>query len=110
MTHSVVDPSTFFESTEVQCARCGQRNDFGSSEQLYFADGSHRCIHCGFLLIQHLLRKMGKMWEMVETDPEWRALLRAGRVAEVTRRLDALVPIEPDAAFSPTARRSSKPS
>jgi hypothetical protein len=106
MTHSVVDPSTFFESTEVQCARCGQRNDFGPSERLYFADGSHRCIHCGFLFIQHLLRKMGKMREMVETDPEWRALLRAGRVAEVTRRLDALVPIEPDAVLSPTPRRS----
>jgi ribosomal protein S27AE len=97
-----VDPSSFFANARVPCPRCGQQNDFGSSERLYFADSSVRCVRCGFLLIEHLLRKMEKLREKIDSDPEWRALLRSGRGAEVLRRLDALVPIEPDGASSPT--------
>jgi hypothetical protein len=90
----MVDPSAFFESSEVPCARCGKVNDFGSSESLYFADGSKRCIHCGFLFVRHILQQMAKMREMIENDPEFAALIRAGRMAEIKRRLDDLVPIE----------------
>ena len=39
---------------------------------------------------------MAKMMEMLEIDPEWIALIRAGRNEEVKRRLDELVPIEDD--------------
>lgn len=90
----MVDPSTLFESSKVPCARCGKMNDLGSSERLYFADGSTRCVHCGFLFIRHMLRQMAKMREMLENDPECAALIRAGRIAEVKRRLDNLVPVE----------------
>ncbi len=90
----MVDPSTVFESGKVPCARCGKVNDLGSSELLYFADGSKRCVHCGFLFIRHLLRQMAKMREMIENDPECAALIRDGRIAEIKRRLDDLVPVE----------------
>ena len=102
MIHNGVDPSEFFASAQLRCARCGQQNDFGSRKRLYFANGSQRCTHCGFLFIEHLLRKISKMREMIASDPEWRALLRAGRHAEVQRRLEALVPIETDGAGPPT--------
>ena len=39
---------------------------------------------------------MAKMMEMLETDPEWVALIRAGHNEEAKRRLDELVPIEDD--------------
>jgi DNA-directed RNA polymerase subunit RPC12/RpoP len=90
----MVDPSTFFESSKVPCARCGKVNDLGSSERLYHADGSTRCLHCGFLFIRHTLRQMAKMKELLQNDPDFAALIRAGRVAEVKRRLDNLVPVE----------------
>ena len=90
----MADPSKFFESGKVPCARCGKVNDLGSSELLYHADGSKRCVHCGFLFIRHLIRQMAKMREVLENDPEWGALIRAGRLAEVKRRLDDLVPVE----------------
>ena len=91
----MVDPSTLFEGIKVQCARCGKVNDLGSRS--YFADESTRCVHCGFLFIRHSLRQMAKMREMLENDPEWVALIRAGRFAEVKRRLDKLVPLEGEA-------------
>ena len=90
----MADPSTFFESSKVPCARCGKVNDFGSSESLYFADKSKRCVHCGFLFIRHMFRQMAKMTEMIENDPEFAALIHSGRTAEAKRRLDDLVPIE----------------
>jgi DNA-directed RNA polymerase subunit RPC12/RpoP len=90
----MVDPSRFFESSEVPCARCGKVNDLGSSERLYHADGSTRCVHCGFLFIRHSLRQMAKMQEMIQNDPEFVALIRAGRMAEVKRRLNDLIPVE----------------
>ena len=90
----MVDPSTLFESSKVPCACCGTVNDLGSSKGLYFADGSIRCVHCGFLFIGHILRQMAKMREMLENDPECAALLRAGRIAEFKRRLDNLIPVE----------------
>jgi DNA-directed RNA polymerase subunit RPC12/RpoP len=90
----MVDPSKFFESGQTACARCGQVNDLGSSEALYWADDSRRCEHCGFLFIRHKNRQMAKTMEMLKTDPEWTDLIRAGRIEEVKRRLDKLVPLE----------------
>jgi hypothetical protein len=104
-----VSPATFFASAKLPCPRCGQENDFGSSEQLYFADSSRRCVHCGFPLIAHLLRKIEKMREKLDSDPAWRALLRAGRYKEMRRRLDALVPSEPEGTSSPTSGNGSCP-
>jgi DNA-directed RNA polymerase subunit RPC12/RpoP len=92
----MVDPSKFFESGQTTCDRCGQVNDLGSSEAMYWADDSRRCAHCGFRFIRHKLRQMAKMRELLEGDPEWAALLRSGRYAESKRRLDELVPIEDD--------------
>jgi len=60
-------------------------------------------------MIEHWLRKMAKLREKIDSDPEWRALLRAGRQAEVLRRLDTLVPIEPDGASSPVSGNDSSP-
>ena len=94
MRRTMADPSTIFESSKVPCARCGKVNDLGSSELLYFADGSKRCVHCGFLFIRHMLRRMAKMRELIENDPEFAALIRAVRIAEINRRLDELVPVE----------------
>ena len=37
---------------------------------------------------------MAKMREMIENDPEFAALIRTSRMAEIKRRLDDLVPIE----------------
>ncbi|MCX5676492.1 MAG: hypothetical protein NTX87_15940 [Planctomycetota bacterium] len=90
----MVDPSKFFESGQTTCARCGQVNDLGSSEALYWADDSKRCKHCGFHFIRHKNRQMAKTLEMLKTDPEWADLIRAGRLEEFKRRLDKLVPIE----------------
>jgi len=92
----MIDPSKFFESGQTVCDRCGQVNDLGSSEALYWADGSHRCEHCGFLFIRHKTRQMAKMVELLKIDPEWVELIRAGRNEEAKRRLDQLVPIEDD--------------
>ena len=60
-------------------------------------------------MIEHGLRKMAKLREKIDSDPEWRALLRAGRQAEVLRRLDALVPLEPDGASSLVSGNDSQP-
>ena len=90
----MVDPSKFFESGQMTCARCGKVNDLGSSEALYWADDSKRCENCGFLFIRHKNRQMAKTMEMLKTDPEWADLIRAGRNEEIKRRLDQLVPIE----------------
>ena len=91
----MVAPSTFFESSKVSCARCGKLNDLGSSERLYHADEATRCLHCGFLFIRHTIRQMAKMKELLQNDDtEFAALIRAGRMAEVKRRLDNLVPVE----------------
>ena len=90
----MVDPSKFFQSGQTACARCGQVNDLGSSEALYWADDSRRCEHCGFLFIRHKNRQMAKTMEMLKIDPEWADLIRAGRNEEIKRRLDELVPID----------------
>ena len=92
----MVDPSKFFESGQTTSARCGQVNDLGSSEALYWADESKRCEHCGFLFIRHKNRQMAKLMEMLKANPEWVDLVRSGRNEEVKRRLDVLVPIEKD--------------
>ena len=94
----MVDPSKFFESGQTTCAQCGQVNDLGSSEALYWADDSKRCKHCGFLFIRHKNRQMAKTLELLKTDPEWGDLIRTGRNEEIKRRLDELVPIDDESS------------
>ena len=67
----MVDPSTFFQHGRVPCKKCGQMNDFGSSEALYYADLSTPCAHCGFRFLEHMDRQMHKLMEMADKDPEW---------------------------------------
>lgn len=95
----MVDPSKFFESGQTTCDRCGQMNDLGSSEALYWANDSERCKHCGFLFIRHKNRQMATIREMLKTDPELVDLIRAGHNEEVKRRLDQLVPIEEEGDY-----------
>jgi DNA-directed RNA polymerase subunit RPC12/RpoP len=89
----MVDPSTFFKHARILCQKCGQVNDFGSSEALYHADLSTPCAHCGFRFLEHMDRLMQKLVEMTAKDPEWGELLRTGRNDIIKQRLDDLVPI-----------------
>ncbi|MCK4293149.1 MAG: hypothetical protein KAY65_08115 [Planctomycetes bacterium] len=90
----MLNPSEFFENGRVKCPRCGQVNDLGSSEALYYADESQRCNHCGFLLIRHINRQMNKVMELLKNDPKWVKLLQAGDINEIKRRMNKFVPIE----------------
>jgi SEC-C motif-containing protein len=92
----MVDPSRFFQHGRVPCKNCGQINDFGSSEALYYADLSTPCAHCGFRFLEHSDRQMQKLMEMADKVPEWRELLRKGRTDVIKRRLDELVPLPED--------------
>ena len=92
----MVDPSTFFQHGRVPCKKCGRMNEFGSSEALYFASLSTPCAHCGFRFLEHKDRQMQKMMEMTDRDPEWRELLRKGRMDVIKQRLDELVPLPED--------------
>jgi hypothetical protein len=89
----MVDPSTFFQNGRVPCQRCGQVNDFGSSEALYHANLSTPCAHCGFRFLEHMDRQMRKLMEMVGKDPQWREWLRSGRTDLIKQRLDELIPL-----------------
>jgi len=93
---NMVDPSTFFQHGRVPCKKCGQMNDFGSSEALYHADLATPCAHCGFRFLEHSDRQMQKLMEMASKDPEWRELLRRGRNDVIKQRLDELVPLPAD--------------
>jgi hypothetical protein len=92
----MVDPSMFFQHARVPCRKCGQINDFGSSEALYYADLSTPCVHCGFRFLEHADRQMRTLMEMAAKDPEWSELLRRGRTDIIKRRLDELVPLPED--------------
>lgn len=92
----MVDPSKFFEHGRVPCKKCGQVNDFGSSEALYWADLSTPCKHCGFRFLEHMDRQMKKLMEMTAKDAEWGELLRSGRNDVIKQRLDELVPLPKD--------------
>ena len=52
-------------------------------------------------------RQTAKLWEMIENDAECAALIRSGRIAEVKRRLDDLLPIEGEGTW-PQARPSRR--
>jgi hypothetical protein len=93
---NVVDPSKFFKHGRMPCKKCGQVNDFGSSEALYHADLSTPCAHCGFRFLEHMNRQMQKLMEMTGKDPEWGKLLRSGRNDVIKQRLDELVPLPKD--------------
>jgi hypothetical protein len=92
----MVDPSTVFKHGRVPCPKCGNENDFGSSEAPYHADLSTPCAHCGFRFLEHMDRQMRTLTEMAGKDPEWGELLRSGRTDVIKRRLDELVPIPED--------------
>lgn len=92
----MVDPSTFFQHGRVPCKKCGRMNDLGSSEALYFASLSTSCVYCGFRFLEHMDRQMQKMMEITAKDPEWRELLRKGRMDVIKQRLDELVPLPED--------------
>ena len=91
-----VDPAKFFDDGRVPCERCGHSKDFGSSEALYYADLSTPCASCGFRFLEHSDRRMRKLMEMADRDPEWRKLLRSGSLEALKQRLDELVPIQHD--------------
>lgn len=90
----MLNPSEFFENGRVKCPRCGQVNDLGSSEALYYAHESQRCNHCGFLFIRHINRQMNKVMELLKNDPKWVKLLQAGDINEIKHRMNKLVLIE----------------
>ncbi len=92
----MIDPSTVFGHGRVTCKKCGQVNDLGSSEALYYADLSTPCVHCGFRFLEHSSRQMHKMMEMGAKDPQWREWLRTGRNDLIKQRLDELVPLPED--------------
>ncbi len=92
----MADPGTFFRNGRVPCQKCGQVNDFGSSEALDHADISTPCAHCRFRFLEHVDRQMKKPMEMTAKDPEWGELLRGGRNDVIKHRLDELVPLPKD--------------
>ena len=71
----MVDPSKLFQHGRVPCKKCGQMNDFGSSEALYYASLATPCVHCGFRFLEHMDRQMQKMMEMADKDPQWREVV-----------------------------------
>lgn len=91
-----VDAKNFFADARVPCEQCGHINDFGSSEALYWTKLSTPCQGCGFLFLAHINRRMRKLMEMGNKDPEWRKLLRNGSLEALKKRLEKLVPLPSD--------------